>query len=81
MTPTQLAGRDERFLRRYEYADHWVIAADLPIAEDVDVDVLGKTVILVVDHGDRVQETEFELPGAATSIDVQNGVLTIRVEK
>lgn len=82
MDTNQSTSREERFLRRYEYDDEWVVAADLPVDDDaVDVDVVGTTAILVVDHGDRVTETEFELPGAAVSIEVENGVLTITIEK
>jgi HSP20 family molecular chaperone IbpA len=82
MSTKQFAGADDRFLRRYEYDDSWVIAADLGVAdEDVDVDVVGTTAIVVVDAGDRVAETEFELPGTDADVSVQNGVLTITVEK
>lgn len=82
MDTNQSTSREERFLRRYEYDDRWVVAADLPVDDDaVDVDVVGTTAILVVDHGDRVTETEFELPGPAVSIEVENGVLTITIQK
>jgi HSP20 family molecular chaperone IbpA len=78
----QSTGRDERFLRRYEYDDSWVIAADLDVNdEDVDVDIVGQTAILVVENADRVTETEFELPGEDASVSMNNGVLTITIEK
>jgi HSP20 family molecular chaperone IbpA len=82
MSTKQFAGADDRFLRRYEYDDSWVIAADLGVSDDdIDVDVVGTTAIVVVDAGDRVAETEFELPGTDAEVSVQNGVLTITVEK
>jgi len=82
MSYQQSTGRDERFLRRYEYDDSWVIAAELGANdEDIDVDVVGRTAILVVESGDRVTETEFELPGEDATVSVNNGVLTITVEK
>jgi HSP20 family molecular chaperone IbpA len=82
MSFQQSTGRDERFLRRYEYDDSWVVAADLNASDDdVDVDVVGQTAILVVEHGDRVTETEFELPGEGAAVSLNNGVLTITVEK
>ena len=82
MSVQQFAGANDRFLRRYEYDDSWVIAADIGAsAEDVDVDIVGTTAIVVVDAGDRVRETEFELPGPDADVAVQNGVLTVTVAK
>lgn len=79
MTQQQYTGGDERFVRRYEYENEWVVAVDLGVADDaVDVDVVGTTAIVVVDDDARQFETEFELPGSAARVDVQNGVLTIR---
>jgi acyl-coenzyme A synthetase/AMP-(fatty) acid ligase len=79
MKSQQFAGGNERFVRRYDYGDGWAVAADLGVADEaVDVDVVGRTAIVVVDAGGRVSETEFELPGEAAHIDVNNGVLTIR---
>ena len=78
MSQQQFAGGNERFLRRYEYDDEWVVAVDLDVADDaVDVDVVGGTAIVVVETDDRVAETEFELPGPAAKVDVNNGVLLI----
>jgi hypothetical protein len=78
MNQRQSAGGNERFVRRYEYDDGWVVAADLDVADEtVDVDVVGRTAIVVVDTGDRVAETEFDLPGPAAKVDVNNGVLSI----
>ncbi|WP_224268752.1 Hsp20/alpha crystallin family protein [Haloprofundus salinisoli] len=80
----QQSSGGERFIRRYEYDDSWVIAAELGVADDaIDVDVVGTTAIVVVDHGDRVSETEFEfeLPGTDATVETNNGVLTITVSK
>lgn len=78
MNHQQFAGGNERFVRRYDYGDGWAIAADLRVADDaVDVDVVGQTAIVVVEANGRVSETEFDLPGDATRVDVNNGVLTI----
>jgi HSP20 family molecular chaperone IbpA len=82
MSTQQFAGANDRFLRRYEYDDSWVVAADIGVDDDaVDVDVVGTTAIVVVDTGDRVAETEFELPGPDATVTVQNGVLTITGDK
>ncbi|SHH35460.1 DUF7127 family protein [Halobaculum gomorrense] len=74
--------RRERFLRRYDYDDETVIAADLNAAdEDVTVDTVDGTAIVVIGRdGDRDnEEFEFELPGPAASVDIENGVLTIGI--
>ncbi|MFC7202111.1 Hsp20/alpha crystallin family protein [Haloferax namakaokahaiae] len=83
MSMQQFAGGNERFIRRYEYDDSWVIAADVGLDEDdIDVDIVGSTAIIVADTGERVTETEFELPSAGdASIDIHNGVLTITIQK
>jgi len=78
MRLTQTGGADERIVRRYEYEDEWVVAAELGAAGDagaVDVDVVGGTAIVVVD-GET--EAEIDLPGEAASVAAENGVLTIR---
>ena len=44
MEHSQAAGHDDRFVRRYEYDDHSLLAVDLPVGdEQVDVDVVGST--------------------------------------
>jgi HSP20 family molecular chaperone IbpA len=81
MSQQQHIGGNERFVRRYDYGDRVVLAADLNVADDeVDVDVVGSTAIVVVDADDRVTETEFELPGSDATVTTRNGVLTITVE-
>lgn len=82
MNSQQFVGEDERFLRRYEYDDSRVVAADLGVSEEsVDVDVVRSTAIVVVEAGDRVTETEFELPEGDAQVAVNNGVLVITVDK
>ncbi|KAB1198994.1 Hsp20/alpha crystallin family protein [Haloferax sp. MBLA0078] len=79
----QFTGGNERFIRRYEYEDSWVIAADIGLSEDeIDVDIVGSTAIVVADVGGRTTETEFELPaGGDADVFVNNGVLTITIQK
>ena len=82
MSINQLAGDGERAVRRYEYEDSWVLAADIGLVEeDVDVDVVGTTAIVVAERDGEISEAEFELPGEDATVSVNNGVLTIRVEK
>ncbi|ELZ99247.1 Hsp20/alpha crystallin family protein [Haloferax mediterranei ATCC 33500] len=78
----QFTGGNERFIRRYEYEDSWVIAADVALSEDeIDVDIVGSTAIVVANTDDHVTETEFELPGSDADVEVRNGVLTITIHK
>lgn len=76
MVRQQYAGEDERFVRRYDYDDEWVIAADVGIGDDrLRVDVVGGTAIVLVDEETAM---EFDLPGSAESVDTNNGVLVVR---
>ncbi|UWG51545.1 Uncharacterized protein AArcCO_2251 [Halalkaliarchaeum sp. AArc-CO] len=73
--------RDGGFLRRYNYGDRVVIAADLSVADEaVDVDVVGDTAIVVIEHDGGIGESELDLPHGETSATVNNGVLTIEIE-
>jgi hypothetical protein len=76
MVRQQYAGEDERFVRRYDYDDEWVIAADLGVDGDrLDVDVVDETAIVLVDEETAM---EFDLPGSVESVDTNNGVLVVR---
>jgi len=78
MTQRHTTDRRERFLRRYDYDDGAVIAADLEAADEhVTVDTVDDTAIVVIEREGDDEEFEFELPGAAASVDIGNGVLTI----
>ena len=73
--------RDGGFLRRYDYGDRVVVAADLPVPDEaIDVDVVGDTAIVVVERDGRIAESELDLPHGEASADVKNGVLTITIE-
>ena len=74
---TRSAG-DGALLRRYEYEDGWVVAADLGAdAENASVDTVGDTAIVVIEGDGEPVESEFELPGTADSVVIENGVITI----
>jgi len=76
MVRQQYAGEDERFVRRYDYDEEWTIAADLGVGDDnVDVDVVGETAIVLVDGETQL---EFDLPGSGESVETNNGVLVVR---
>jgi hypothetical protein len=76
MERQQYAGEDERFVRRYDYDDEWVIAVDLRVGDDrLDVDVVDEIAIVLVDEETAM---EFELPGSVEHVDTNNGVLVVR---
>jgi len=83
MNNTQETNREDRLLRQYEYGNEWVLAADLPVSDDdsVEYDTIGDTLILVVDDDGDVTETELDLPGDSADVTVNNGVLTVQVDK
>ena len=67
---------DEAPLRRFEYDDSVVLAADVGPSEDASVDVVDGTVI-VVTGGEQYEQ---ELPGADDArAFMNNGVLTIEL--
>jgi HSP20 family molecular chaperone IbpA len=73
---------DGALLRRYEYDDKWIVAADLEVNDaDVSVDTVGGTAIVVVEGPDGPVESEFDLPGTAADAAVNNGVLTVEGER
>ena len=82
MNTSQEAGSDGRIIRRYDYDDSWVLAADVGAsAGDIDVDIVGTTAIVVADDGNEVTEAEFELPDGDATAGTRNGVVTIEVER
>ena len=82
MNNTQIANGDDRVLRRYEYEDDWVLAADLAVDDDsVEYDTVGETLILVFDDNGQVTETELDLPGPDADVTLNNGVLTVEGAK
>ncbi|WP_128476129.1 DUF7127 family protein [Halorussus pelagicus] len=79
MSLKQITERDDVFTRRYEYEDAEVLAADLGVAGDASVDVLGDTAIVVFDGEDGTQQMEFQLPEGGAEAFITNGVLSIEV--
>ncbi|WP_200530990.1 Hsp20/alpha crystallin family protein [Halorubrum sp. LN27] len=73
---------DGALLRRYEYEDGWVVAADLGAdAENVSVDTVGETAIVVIEGEGEPVESEFELPGEADAVAIENGVVTVEGQR
>ncbi|GAA0644215.1 DUF7127 family protein [Salarchaeum japonicum] len=69
-------------VRRYDYDDRTVVAADLGTSADgVSVDVVDGTAILVDETGERRQR-EFDVPaGDVAKATITNGVVTVEVER
>lgn len=67
--------------RRYDYGDETVLVADLGVSDDTaTVDVVDKTVILVLQTGDEPIQHEFDAPeGSAEKAFINNGVVTVEV--
>ena len=66
--------RLDAVVRTIEYDDdETVIAVDFGTSDDVTINVVDSTTIVVVDG----QHLEFELPEEARDVSVRNGVLTI----
>lgn len=73
----RFARRDDAVARRYEFDDQVVFVADFGAARDGTLDVVGDTAIVVV--GD--EQYEFELPEGAAHTSMNNGVVTVEVDR
>ena len=73
---------DQRGLvRRYDYEHESVVVADTGLDADVSVDTLERTAIVVVE-GDEDAQYELELPdGEVSRAYVNNGIVTVEVER
>ena len=65
----------EGAVRRYEYDDSIVLAADTGPGTDATVDVVDGTAMVVV--GDR--QYEFDVPEGEAQAFIKNGVVTVEV--
>jgi len=74
MSVKQQFERRDVDVRRYEYDDGVVLAADFGTAASGSVDVVDDTVIAVVDG----EQVEVEVEGDAQAF-MRNGILTIEV--
>ena len=73
----------ERLVRRYDYEDRTVIAADLGASDgDASIDIVDDTAIVVVGDGENAVQEEFDLPsGRSAKGFIKNGIVTIEVEQ
>ncbi|WP_248896777.1 DUF7127 family protein [Haloplanus halobius] len=79
MVRQQYTGKDGQFVRRYDYEDQWLIAADIGVDDDrLDIDIVDETAIVVV-NGET--EAEFDLPGSAESVDTNHGILVVEGDR
>lgn len=73
----RFARRDDAVARRYEFDDQAVFVADFGAATDGTLDVVGDTAIVVVED----EQYEFELPEGAARTSMNNGVVTVEVDR
>ncbi|MGB9987756.1 DUF7127 family protein [Salarchaeum japonicum] len=68
-------------VRRYDYDDRTIVVADLGTsADDVTVDVVDGTAILVDDGEGR--QREFDVPaGDVAKATITNGIVTVEVKR
>jgi len=74
MNARQQFAKQDVDVRRYEYDDSVVLAADFGYTESASVDVVDDTVIVVADG----EQVDVEVDGDAQAL-INNGVLTIEV--
>lgn len=68
--------------RRYDYPERTILALDLQVPEEsVNVDIVDGTAILVVETDDGPRTEEFEVPGGDADVFMNNGILTIVVDR
>jgi hypothetical protein len=65
----------EGAVRRYEYSDSVVLAADTGPGTDASVDVVDGTAMIVVNN----RQYEFDIPEGEAQAFIKNGVVTIEV--
>ncbi|MFB6195252.1 MAG: Hsp20/alpha crystallin family protein [Haloplanus sp.] len=79
MVRQQSTGEGEQFVRRYDYEDEWVVAADVGVGDDhLDVDIVDETAIVLVEGR---TEAELDLPGSVERVDTNHGVLVVTGER
>lgn len=83
MTLRELTNGDSRTVHTVEYDDSTVLVADLRIPdENLDLDVVGQTGIIIVTADGEERQFEFDLPaGDVTKAIINNGVVTIEVRQ
>ena len=78
MSDSQRFAEREEPLRRYEYEDAVVFAADLGAGVDgASVDVVEGTAMVVVDG----RQYEFDVPAGEAKASIRNGVVTVEVTR
>lgn len=83
MHPTNTLTDRAGLVERYDYADESVVVADTSFAdEDVSVDVVDGTAIVVVAGEDDDAQYEIDLPaGEVARAFINNGVVTVEVDR
>ncbi|MFB6268872.1 MAG: hypothetical protein ABEH83_02950 [Halobacterium sp.] len=83
MNPESLSEELDAPVRRFDYDDESLLVADLGVDDDaVTIDVVGETVILVVDGERAPVQHELDVPtGTVSKALINNGVVTVEVEQ
>ena len=83
MTLKELPNGSSRAVRTYEYEDDTVLVADLRLPdENLDLDIIDGTAIVVVTVDGEEHQFEFDLPdGDVTKAIINNGVVTIEISQ
>jgi hypothetical protein len=71
-----IRGETDGIARTYEYDDETVLVADFGAVEG-HVDVVDGTAIVIVDD----EQYEFEVPEGSSRAIINNGIVTIEVER
>ncbi len=82
MNPNTFTEQLDAPARRFDYGDETVLVADLGIGDDVSVDVVDDTVVVVVENDGEPVQHEFDVPeGSVAKALINNGVVTVEVER
>lgn len=76
MVVKQQFERDGPDVRRYEYDDRTVVAADLGPVGDGSVDIVDGTAIVNVDN----DQYDIALPDGEARASIRNGIVTVEVD-
>lgn len=80
MSENTQRGERDAITRRYDYDDGVVVVADVGAArDDVHVDVVDGSAIVVAETSDGPVQREFDLPAGDAEAFINNGVVTVEV--
>jgi len=83
MAPTNTFADQHGYVQRYDYAEESVVVADTAFAdEQVSVDVVDGTAMVVVEADGESRQYELDLPdGEVARAFINNGIVTVEVSR